>query len=92
MSNTQLPSLGRMVFYRGKQGLFALRAAVVTADANSLDPRGVEAGLVPALESAAHVHLWVFTPSKGGGFAEFNVPPGDGPGEWQWPPQVLPVE
>ena len=83
------PTIGRIVQYRGKQGLQALRAAIITADVDSLDPRGVEAGTVPALDSDAHVHLWVFTPSEAGGFAEFNVPqdePGQcRPGMWQWP-------
>lgn len=73
---TQKPTLGRIVHYRGKQGLLAPRAAIVTATVDSLDQRGVEAGEVPALDSSDHVHLWVFTPSPAGGFAEFNVPHG----------------
>lgn len=88
----QKPSLGRIVHYRGKQGLLAMRAAIVTADVGSLDPRGVESGEVPALDSDQHVHLWVFTPGAQGGFAEFNVPldePGMcRPGTWQWPTRV----
>jgi hypothetical protein len=88
----QKPSLGRIVQYRGKQGFQALRAAIVTATVDSLDPRGVEAGDVPALDSDQHVHLWVFTPGEKGGFAEFNVPcdePGlCRPGNWQWPTRV----
>lgn len=82
------PTLGRILHYRGKLGLNALRAAIVTATVDSLDPRGVEAGEVPALDSSLHVHLWVYTPSNQGGFAEYNVPPGDGPGQWVWPPRV----
>jgi len=61
----------------------------------SLDPRGVESGEVPALDSGTHVHLWVFTPGVKGGFAEFNVPFGGSdvageipPGSWCWPPRV----
>lgn len=96
----QKPSLGQIVHYRGKQGLLAPRAAMVTADTASLDPRGVEAGEVPALDSDEHVHLWVFTPEEKGGFAEFNVPRGEAPdgepasagtippGSWCWPPRV----
>ena len=94
----QKPSLGRIVHYRGKQGFLAMRCAIVTADVSSLDPRGVEAGEVPALSSDTHVHLWVFTPSEKGGFAEFDVPQGDPqgdpqdgglqPGHWCWPPRV----
>lgn len=94
------PTLGRIVHYRGKQGLLAPRAAIVTATVDSLDPRGVASGEVPALDSAEHVHLWVFTPGDKGGFAEYNVPRGAAPageaetahyippGTWCWPPRV----
>lgn len=89
----QKPSLGRIVHYRGKHGYLAMRAAIVTADVNSLDPRGVEAGDVPALTS--DTHLWVFTPGLTGGFPEFDVPMGQviegdqiPPGSWMWPPRV----
>ncbi|TDB88365.1 hypothetical protein E1264_11835 [Actinomadura sp. KC216] len=90
------PTLGRIVHYRGKQGLTAMRAAIVTATTATLDPRGVEAGQVPALDSDEHVHLWVFTPGEQGGFAEFNVPRGEAPdpgeeippGSWGWPSRV----
>jgi hypothetical protein len=88
------PTLCRIVLYRGKRGYQAMRSAIVTATAGSLDPRGVAAGDVPALSSDAHVHLWVFTPSEKGGFAEFDVPQAemvDGsipPGSWCWPPRV----
>lgn len=88
MTDVPAPTLGRILHYRGKQGYQAMRAAIVTADVASLDPRGVEAGHVPALDSPHHVHLWVFTPGESGGFTEYNVGPGDGPGEWQWPPRV----
>lgn len=81
------PTTGRIVRYRGNQGHNAIRAAVVTADVHTLDPRGVESGAVPALTSDEHVHLWVFTPGGSAGFAEHNVGPGDGPGEWSWPPR-----
>lgn len=83
------PTIGRIVQYRGKQGYQALRAAIVTATVETLDPRGVEAGEVPALDSPYHVHLWVFTPGDKGGFAEYNVAPDEPgmcrPGMWQWP-------
>lgn len=90
------PTLGRIVHYRGKYGLQTMRAAVVTATVDTLDPAGVERGDVPALDSPAHVHLWVWTPAatgqnaEAGGFAEFNVPPGGSggdvePGMWRWP-------
>lgn len=92
----QKPSLGRIVHYRGKQGLLAMRAAIVTCDTKSLDPRGVEQGLIPDLADDEHVHLWVFTPGESGGFTEYNVPLGHAeensgeipPGSWCWPPRV----
>ncbi len=94
------PTIGRIVHYRGSQGLLAPRAAIVTATVDSLDPRGVASGEVPALDSPEHVHLWVFTPGAKGGFAEFNVQRGEAadgheptastipPGTWCWPPRV----
>jgi hypothetical protein len=92
----QRPTLGRIVHYRGKQGLQTHRAAIVTADIGSLDQRGVDAGTIPALDSPLHAHLWVFTPAVSGGFTEYNVPPDDGaesdgqikPGSWAWPPRT----
>ncbi|WP_424533644.1 hypothetical protein ACOZ38_25245 [Sphaerisporangium viridialbum] len=81
-----IPSTCRIVRYRGKQGLQTIRAAIVTADVTTLDPRGVEVGAVPALDDEFHVHLWVFSPGNvRGGFHEYNVPPGTGPGTWHWP-------
>lgn len=94
------PTLGRIVHYRGNQGHLAPRAAIVTATTDSLDPRGVESGAVPALDSPEHVHLWVFTPGSSGGWTEYNVPRGEAadgqeptagtipPGTWCWPPRV----
>jgi hypothetical protein len=87
------PTLGRIVHYRGKHGLATVRAAIVTATVDTLDPRGIAAGDVPALDSENHVHLWVFTPSAAGGFPEYNVPLGRDaeagedipPGSWTWP-------
>ncbi|MFD8529424.1 hypothetical protein ACFV0L_18590 [Streptosporangium canum] len=82
---SQLPTTGEIVRYQGKQGLHAVRAAIVTADVTTLDPRGVEVGAVPALDDEFHVHLWVFTPGKVGGFHEYNIPPGTQPGTWHRP-------
>jgi hypothetical protein len=85
-------SLGRIVQYRSKQGVNALRAAIVAATVDTLDPGNVEAGEVPALDSADHVHLFVLTPGDRGFFMEYNVPldePGMcRPGTWQWPTRV----
>lgn len=86
-------TLGRIVHYRGKQGLQTMRAAIVTATVDTLDRRGVDAGDVPPLTDDEHVHLWVYTPGAAGGFPEFNVPLGHGdeagdaipPGSWTWP-------
>jgi hypothetical protein len=66
----------------------AQRAAIITATVDSLDPRGVDAGQVPALDSPTHVHLWVYTPSPAGGFPEYNVPhdPELSPGTWRFLP------
>ncbi|MFB9209594.1 hypothetical protein ACFFV7_51020 [Nonomuraea spiralis] len=86
-----IPITGDIVRYRGKIGHQAVRAAIVTADTRTLDPRGVEAGHVPALSSDRHVHLWVFTPGDSGGWAEYNVPPGDEPGEWSPQPTAHPA-
>jgi hypothetical protein len=88
------PTLGRIVHYRGTHGFQAMRAAIVTADVDSLDPRGVAAGVIPALDSDQHVHLWVFTPDSPGVNTEYNVPRGAGigteipPGTWCWPARV----
>jgi len=86
------PGLCEVVQYRGKQGYQALRSAIVTATADSLDPRGVEAGDVAALDSPTHVHLWVFDLGERGGFPESNVALDDPgmcrPGMWQWPSGV----
>lgn len=88
-------ALADVVLYRGKQGLLAPRCAIVTATVESLDPRGVDSGEVPAITDDDHAHLWVFTPGEKGGFAEFDVPFGGAesvgeipPGAWCWPPRV----
>lgn len=81
------PTTGRILRYRGREGHQAVRAAIVIADVETLEPAGVEAGHIPALDSDEHVHLWVFTPSAAGGFLEYNVAPGDDPGQWSWPPR-----
>lgn len=87
------PTLGRILHYRGRLGLQTMRAAIVTATVDTLDPAGVEAGEVPPLTDHTHVHLWVYSPSPNtpaGGFGEYNVAyGGDGleiePGTWRWP-------
>ncbi len=94
------PGLGRILHYRGKLGLQTMRAAIVTATAETLDPAGVEAGTVEPITDASHVHLWVWSPSAdnpNGGFPEFDVPFGGGdleipPGTWRWPVIQVRVE
>lgn len=87
------PTLGRIVHYRGKRGVQAMRAAMVVMDWDSW----VREGDVPALSSPSHVHLWVFTPGEQGGFMEYDVANGEDitslatpipPGTWRWPPRV----
>jgi hypothetical protein len=93
---TALPAVNRMVRYVGKQGVHAVRPAVVTVDVNTYVDH--EEG-VP-LESPMHAHLWVFTtlsrsdyeagnPGKPG-FHEMNVPYSHTkePGTWHWPERV----
>lgn len=88
------PFLGARVYYRGKVGYHAPRAADVSCSLDVLDPRGVAAGQVPALTDSLHVHLHVLTPSLAGSFPEFDVPydPGLAPGTWAWvlPPAGVP--
>lgn len=86
------PTLGRTVWYRGNQGYFAMRAAIVSCTVNELIRDAVAMGLVSKLDSDMHIHLFVTTPSVAGFFTAFNVPfgePGeDGmipPGTWCWP-------
>lgn len=76
------PTTGRIVRYRGKQGVGAVRAAIVVMDTETW----VRSGDVEPLDSDQHVHLWVFTPGEAG-FAEYNVGPGEEPGQWSWPPR-----
>lgn len=86
------PTIGRIVLYRGKVGLHAMRAALITCTVDTLEPQGVADGLIPPLTDQDHVHLHVFTPSNMGFFIEYNVPKAAGdeiaPGEWAWPPRV----
>lgn len=94
------PTIGRIVQYRLKRGLLTPRAAIVTCEASTLDPREVESGMINALDSDEHVHLWVFGPGWSGGFAAYNVPRGESadgepatvgtipPGTWCWPPRT----
>lgn len=61
----QSPTIGRIVIYRSRTGDYDV-PAIVTATQETLNPKGVEAGFVPALSSEDHVHLTVFTPGMPG--------------------------
>jgi hypothetical protein len=86
------PTLGRVVWYRGKLGFQAMRMAHVVCTVNELMPEGVKLGVIQALDSDMHVHLQVMTPGTQIAFPENNVPfgvPGEygmiPPGSWCWP-------
>lgn len=71
----QRPSIGRIVTYRSRTGDYDC-PAIVTATVETLNPKGVEAGNIPALSGPDHVHLTVFTagfPGKRGDAADFEV-------------------
>lgn len=89
------PTLGRIVHYRGREGVQAMRAAIVSCTLNELDNQNVIDGNISDLDDEMHVHLHVITPGARGHFEEFNVPHGepqsDGkipPGTWCWPQLV----
>lgn len=69
------PQLGTIVIYRSRTGDYDV-PAIVTANTESLDAKGVEAGHIPALSSYDRVHLTVFTAGKPGlrsGATDFKV-------------------
>jgi hypothetical protein len=59
------PTICRIVVYRSRTGDYSV-PAMVNCTTETLSPKGVEAGHVPALSSDEHVHLTVFTPGKPG--------------------------
>lgn len=59
------PTIGRIVLYRSRTGDYDC-PAIVTATEETLNPKGVELGHVPALRGEYTVHLTVFTPGKPG--------------------------
>jgi hypothetical protein len=59
------PSIGRIVIYRSRTGEYDV-PAIINCTTDSLNPKGVEAGHIPALSSDTHVHLTVFSPGKPG--------------------------
>lgn len=59
------PTIGRIVIYRSRTGDYDV-PAIVNCTAESINPKGVEAGHVPPLTGEGHVHLTVLTPGKPG--------------------------
>lgn len=67
--------IGRIVIYRSRTGDYDV-PAIVTATVDTLNPKGVELGHIPALSSPDHVHLTCFTAGKPGmrrGAEDFKV-------------------
>lgn len=92
----QKPSVGRIVRYVGKQGVNAVRPAIVTVDQSTY----VDHDEGVPLTDNTHVHLWVFTTKSRTahetygavdpgipGFHEMDVAydPAGTPGTWHWP-------
>jgi hypothetical protein len=59
------PTIGRIVIYRSRTGDYDV-PAIITATVETLNPKGVELGHIPALSSDDHVHLTCFTAGKPG--------------------------
>lgn len=98
--NTNMPSPGRMVFYRGRLGVKAVNPATIVTTVDNLEAAAVDAGDAPALASPMHVHLRVLSCGEAGGYTEYNVPhvslvedpdmhdkwpEGPATGTWAWP-------
>jgi hypothetical protein len=92
----QKPSVGRIVRYVGKQGVNAVRPAIVTVDQSTYVDHDEGVPLTDDL----HVHLWVFTTKSRTahetysgvdsgipGFHEMDVAydAAGAPGTWHWP-------
>lgn len=60
-----VPTIGRIVIYRSRTGLYSCPAVICATQATLYQPN-VEAGHLPDLSSDTHVHLSVFTPGKPG--------------------------
>lgn len=60
-----LPTICRIVMFRSRTGNYTV-PAIIVATVDTLFKPGVEAGHVPGLSTAEHVHLVVFTPGKPG--------------------------
>lgn len=79
------PTIGRIVLYRSRLGLGYLVPAIVTRTvASTVEHANMPTELL-GLSSDDHVDLRVFGTVKD--YREFNVPMGEGEGEWRWPPR-----
>jgi hypothetical protein len=79
------PRLGETVVYRARTRGYLL-PAIVTANADTLDMRGLIRGDVPALTGEEHVHLHVLSCGAMTAYQEHNVPYSreERPGTWGW--------
>ena len=60
-----MPTIGRTVHYGSRTGNYIL-PAIVNCTRDTIYQPGVDAGFVPPLSEALHVHLTVFSPGQGG--------------------------
>jgi len=65
MPTTLTPGLGQIVVYRSRTGDYDVPAVIAGTQATLHIPN-VEAGYLPTLSSARHVHLVCFTPGTPG--------------------------
>lgn len=79
------PRLGEVVTYRGRTGEYVL-PAIVTANVETLNRRGVIRGHVPDITGEDHVHLNVQTCGEQLAYQEHDVPFSREPipGTWAW--------
>lgn len=73
--STPTPAIGRIVTYRSRTGDYSV-PAIIAATQATLHIPNVEAGHIPTLSSARHVHLVCFTPGtpgKRGNAEDFKV-------------------
>lgn len=69
------PTIGRIVTYRSRTGDYDV-PAIITTTQETLNPKGVELGHIPALSGSMNVHLTCFTAGKPGmrrGAEDFKV-------------------
>jgi hypothetical protein len=79
------PRLGETVVYRARTRDYEL-PAIVTANVDTLDRRGVVRGDVPDITGEENVHLHVLTCGEQGSYQEHDIPYSRErcPGTWSW--------